>query len=203
MLSTLINEHQDPAAVDKVVKKLNDLLTNGEEIMYVAVQKKPLVNLSPDCVALTNKRIFFVRPKNLGFSMEFQDYVWKDVSDCHIKESMLGSEFTLKTIKGGANMMDYLPKAQARKLYQFAQEKEEEQREYRRQREMEEMRAAAGGVVFNAQIPSAPVQASVSAPSSGNEELISSLQKLKSMSESGLITEEEYSKKKSEILAKL
>lgn len=41
--------------------------------------------------------------------------------------------------------MDYLPKAQARRLYQFAQGKEEEMGEYRRQRDLEDKRAAAGG----------------------------------------------------------
>ena len=34
-------------------------MNGGEEIIYIAVQKKPLVNITPDCVAITDKRIFF------------------------------------------------------------------------------------------------------------------------------------------------
>jgi hypothetical protein len=43
-----------------------------------------------------------------------------------------GDEFTIKTTDGSISKIDYLPKAQARKLYSFAQEQEEKQREYRR-----------------------------------------------------------------------
>ena len=80
-LKKFLNEEQDPAAVEKIADKLNGIIMSGETIEYMAVQKKPAVNISPDGVALTNKRIIFCRPKNLGFSMEFSDYVWKDVID--------------------------------------------------------------------------------------------------------------------------
>ena len=70
--------------------------------------------------------------------MEFQDYLWKDISDCHMSEGILGATFKIKTTKGQINMIDYLPKSQARKLYQYAQGKEEEMIEFRRQKELEE-----------------------------------------------------------------
>ncbi|MND45588.1 hypothetical protein D3C80_364510 [compost metagenome] len=136
------------------------MLTPGESLEYIAVQKKPAVNISPDCIALTSKRIIFFHPKNLGLSMEFQDYLWKDIEDCHFKEGFLGAEFMIKTIIGTTVTMDYLPKVQARKLYQFAQHKSEEMQDYRRQIELENKRASAGGgvVVNSASTPELPQQ---------------------------------------------
>ena len=199
-LKKLLNEEQDPKAVEKIISKLNGLLMKGEEVIYIAVQKKPAINLSPDCVALTNKRIIFCRPKSLGLSLEFQDYIWKDVYDCHLKESIFGSQFTMRTIRNVSNSIDYLPKAQARKLYTIAQEQEEEQKEIRRQRELEEKRASAGNVMITANVPS-QVQPPVT--TNASDDPLQSLQKLKSLFDNQLISEEEFNTKKAEILSRL
>lgn len=194
-----LNEDQDPKAIEKVAGKLNGVLMNGEEVQYIAVQKKPAVNLSPDCVALTNKRVIFCRPRNLGLSMDFQDYVWKDIVDCHLREGVLGSEFMLKTIKGQTDKIDYLPKSQARKLYTVAQEQEEQQREYRRQRELEEKRAAAGNVTVTAGVPTNQQ----STQQLQQDDPLASLQKLKSLLDAELISQEEFDAKKADILSRL
>lgn len=196
-LKKFLNEEQDPKAIAKIAAKLNGILMNGEEVEYIAVQKKPAVNISPDCVALTTKRIIFCRPKNLGFSMEFQDYPWKDMVDCHLKEGILGSEFTVKTIHRLVNKIDYLPKAQARKLYTIAQEQEEIQKEYRRQRDMEEKRAASGNIVVTTNAAPLPAQPAV------QEDPVTSLQKLKTLLDNGLITQLEFDHKKAEILSRM
>ncbi len=198
-LKKFLNEEQDPKAIEKIAGKLNGLLMKGEIVEYIAVQKKPAVNLSPDCVALTTKRIIFCRPKNLGLSMEFQDYLWKDIHDCHMKENMFGAEFTLRNIKGVVNRIDYLPKNQARKLYTFAQEQEEIQREYRRQLDLEDKRAAAGNITLSTgqNASAAPVNAAI------EDDPMASLKKLKSLLENDLITQQEFDAKKAEILARL
>lgn len=192
-----LNENQDPKAVEKLLTKVKDLLTKDERIEYIAVQKKPLVNLSPDCVALTNRRIIFCRPKTLGLSMEFQDYQWKDIVDCHIKEEVLGAIFSIKTTKGSINFMDHLPKAQARQLYRYGQEREEEMREYRRQQALEHARASSGGVVVNNGIgtekPMTP----------SPEDPVVSLKKLKDLLDNQLIDAREYDAKKVEILSRM
>jgi len=199
-IKNFLNENQDPRAVEKIAEKLNGILMSGEEVTYIAVQKKPAINLSPDCVALTNKRIIFFRPKHLGFSTEFQDYLWRDIKDCHLKEDFLGAVFSVTTSSGIVNSIDYLPKAQARKVYTFAQEQEEVQREFRRQQEMEEKRAGAGHVVLNATPPPLSHQPlTTTAP----EDPLASLQKLKSLLDHGLITQQEYDNKKAEILNRL
>lgn len=195
-LKKFLNEDQDPVAIEKVVGVLDGILMSGEEVHYIAVQQKPAINFSPDCVALTNKRVIFCRPKNLGFSMEFQDYLWKDIADCHLKEGILGAEFTIKTVLKQINKIDYLPKSQARKLYTVAQELEETHRELRRQRELEEKRAAAGNVNV------AP-GATQNNPQNISEDPLASLQKLKTLLENDLISQVEFDTKKAEILARL
>ena len=191
-----LNENQDPKAVEKLMGKITGLLTADEEVQYIAVQKKPVLNTSPDCVALTNKRVIFCRPKNFGLSMEFKDHQWKDVVDIHMKENMLGADFSIKTAKGN-DMMDYLPKDQARKLYQFGQAKEEEARDYRRQRDLEDKRAAAGGgIVVNA--AAAPVAAATAA-----DDPMEKLKKLKMMRENDLITQDEYAERRAAVMATL
>ncbi len=194
-----LNEDQDPKAIEKIAGKLEGLLMAGETVEYIAVQKKPAITISPDCVALTNKRIIFCRPKNLGLSMDFQDYIWKDVADSHMRENIFGAEFSIKAINGTINRIDYLPKAQARKLYTFAQEQEEKQIEYRRQLDLEEKRAAAGSINVSSG------QSSLPTPNQNNPEddPIASLKKLKSLLENELITQQEFDTKKAEILARL
>src|ERR1700742_3896775 len=148
MMDKFLNDQQDPKAVEKVYNRLNDLLTTGEEIIYIATQKKPLVNILPDCVALTNKRVLFFSPANLGLSIKFVDFVWKDIVDVYTKEEIIGAIFSVRTTNGAEMGVDYLPKIQARKLYQYAQERKESEREARRLRDLEEKRAESGAIQF-------------------------------------------------------
>ncbi|WP_374950200.1 PH domain-containing protein [Mucilaginibacter sp.] len=223
MIDKFLRDEQDPKAVEKVYSRLVDLLTTGEEILYIAVQKKPIVNLFPDCIALTNKRILFFTPANLGLSIKFVDFVWKDIVDVFTKEEIIGAVFSAKTTNGAEMGVDYLPKVQARKLYQYAQERKEAEREARRLRELEEKRAESGSLNIDHAAPVAyqppapivqppapvvqqsPFSAPVTPPAPVEEpkkdELTEKLKRLKTLFESGLISQEEYNQKKLELLS--
>ncbi|MDB5061369.1 MAG: hypothetical protein JWP67_1212 [Mucilaginibacter sp.] len=212
MIDKFLRDEQDPKAVEKIYTRLVDLLTTGEEILYIAVQKKPIVNLFPDCIALTNKRILFFSPANHGLSIKFVDFVWKDIVDVFTKEEIIGAVFSAKTTNGAEMGVDYLPKVQARKLYQYAQERKEAEREARRLRELEEKRAESGSLQIDhaapvAFQPSAPVvQQSAPTPAAPVEEpkkdeLTEKLKRLKTLFENGLISQEEYNQKKLELLS--
>src|ERR1700712_3111978 len=149
MIEKFLNEEQDPKTVEKVYFRLVDLLSSGEEIIYIAVQKKPIVNLFSDCIAITNKRILFFTPANLGLSIKFIDFVWKDIVDVYTKEEIIGAIFSVKTTNGAEMGVDYLPKIQARKLHQYAQDRKESEREARRLRDLEEKRAESGAIQFD------------------------------------------------------
>jgi hypothetical protein len=195
----LENEEQNPKALEMCYEKVKHLLMNGEEVKYIAVQKLPIVNLSPGSIVLTSKRLIIIKYKNFGFTMEFQDYIWKEIVDCHIRETFLGTEFTVETTSCYTDMIDYLPKAQARKLYQFAQEQEEIHHEYRRNRELEARRATAGGVVVTANLPTS--QQSVE--NGKADEPMVALKQLKTLLDNNLISQQEFDSKKSEILSRI
>ncbi|GAB3714968.1 PH domain-containing protein [Flavobacterium koreense] len=121
-LKKILNEDQDPKAIEKITSKLSNLLMSNEEIGYIAVQKKPAVTILPDSIVVTNKRIILCKPKNLGLSMEFVDYDWDDIAGSFVKEGILGADFTFNTKSDLTHTVDYLPKNQARKLYTYAKE---------------------------------------------------------------------------------
>ena len=209
MIEKFLNDQQDPKAVEKVYSRLVDLLTTGEEILYIATQKKPVVNILPDCIALTNKRVLFFTPANLGLSIKFVDFVWKDVVDVFTKEEIIGAIFSVKTTNGAEMGVDYLPKVQARKLYQYAQERKEAEREARRLRDLEEKRAESGAVSIDhpSQVAFQPVVAPAPQPEPAPQtapakadELTEKLKKLRTLFENGLISQEEYNQKKLELL---
>ena len=224
MIEKFLTEEQDPKAVEKIYLRLTDLVTTGEEILYIAVQKKPIVNLFPDCVALTNKRVLFFTPANLGLSIKFVDVVWKDIVDVYTREEIIGAIFSIKTISGSEMAVDYLPRVQARKLYQYAQERKEAEREARRLRDLEEKRAESGSIQFEnasrfgVQQPVVPVApAPVTEPAAPTpqppaytppipetpakpDELTEKLKKLRMLFDNGLISQEEYNHKKLDLL---
>jgi hypothetical protein len=121
-LKKILNEDQDPKAIEKITSKLENLIMSNEEIGYIAVQKKPALTIFPDSVVVTNKRIILCKPKNLGLSMDFIDYDWDDIEAAFVKEGILGSDFTFTTKTELTQTVDYLPKNQARKLYTFSKE---------------------------------------------------------------------------------
>lgn len=123
-----LNEEQDPKAIEKISAKLVDILMKNEEVGYIGVQKKPAINVFPDSIVLTNKRIIICKPKNLGLSMDFTDYAWGSIAGVFVKENILGSEFSFNTTSDLTISIDYLPKIQARKINTFAKEQLEELR---------------------------------------------------------------------------
>jgi hypothetical protein len=211
-IDRFLSDEQDPKAVEKVIGKLNDLLTTGEEILYLAVQKKPAVNLLPDCIAITNKRIFYCEPGNLGLTMNFKDISWKSVKEVSFKEEFFGSKFICVPQHGENIVTEFIPKVQARKLHQAANQQLEEYKELLRQQKLEENRATASPINLNAQpvveIPAIepvipePIQIAevIEEP---EDETTLKLRKLKTLYDKHLITQEEYEAKKANILDSL
>jgi len=168
-----------------------------EELLYIAIQNKPIVKIAPDCIVLTNKRFIIYKPTVLG-RVSFEDYVWRELRDAKLKEGIMGATISVLTVSGTHLAIDYLPKPQARQIYRLAQEQEEKALEERRQRSLEASRAAAGGVVVQS-----AVGGTAPPPTTQTDDPVATLQKLKTMLDAELITAEEYEKKKLEIVAQM
>jgi hypothetical protein len=187
-------EGQDPAVVTKTVERVREICTSGEEILYVAIQSKPIANFSPDCVVLSNKRFIIYRSKLLG-RVTFYDCLWKDSKNVHLKENILGAEISFESQSGHIETIDYLPKSQARKIYRIGQEMEEESITLRRKMEIETLQAGADKTVINQVIAPTP-----QANTTSEGDIVAKLAKLKSLLENGLITESEFQEKRTKLL---
>jgi hypothetical protein len=214
MIDKFLSDQQEPRAVEKVYSRLKELLPVGEETLYIATQKKPLVNILPDCIAVTNRRVLFFTPANLGLSIKFLDFTWKDIADVNVKEEIIGAVFTVTTTKGAEMGVDYLPKVQARKLYQFSQQCREEERKRveRQEGHIINISEPQQQPVAQQQAP-APVAPPAPAPApepvhvpepvvaAKPDELTEKLKKLKVLFDNGLISQEEYNAKKLDLLS--
>ena len=117
-----LSDDQDPKTAEKVLGKLGDMLTSGEAVIYLAIQKKPAVTLIPDCIAVTNKRIVCFIPENLGLTTNYIIFTWAEVKEVFFKEAFFSSKIVIIPKKGENTSIDYIPKVQARKLFQFCNE---------------------------------------------------------------------------------
>ena len=221
-LKKILNEDQDPKAIEKITSKLENLLMSNEEIGYIAVQKKPAVTIFPDSIVVTNKRIILCKPKNLGLSMEFIDYDWDDIAGSFVKEGILGADFTFTTHSDLTHTVDYLPKNQARKLYTYAKEQldvlknpkaapfveevklETPANDLVEEVQTEEVTHFAELMPSNDGIRDTEVEASISEEKGlahlSQDELFGKLQNYKKLLDNGLILQGEYDKLKAEIL---
>jgi hypothetical protein len=228
-LKKILNEDQDPKAIEKITAKLENLLMSNEEIGYIAVQKKPAVTIFPDSIVVTNKRIILCKPKNLGLSMEFIDYDWDDIAGSFVKEGILGADFTFTTNSDLTHTVDYLPKNQARKLYTYAKEQldllknpkvatpvveeakaeapietpiqEEVVEEIQAEEVMHfaELMPTPNDVIRDTEVE-APISEEKGLAHLSQDELFAKLQNYKKLLDNGLILQGEYDRLKSEIL---
>ena len=211
LIDRFLSDEQDPKVVEKVLGKLNDMLTANEELIYLAVQKRPAVNLLPDCIVVSNKRIFYCEPANFGITMNFKDISWKSIKEISFKEEIFGSKFICVPQHGENIITEYIPKVQARKLYQAAYEQLEAYKEQLRQTVLEDKRAQqpapvtpvietiipesipAEEPVIETYVPPVPVE-------EPEDETTLKLRKLKTLYDKQLITQAEYEAKKADIL---
>ena len=222
-LKKILNEEQDPKAIEKITSKLNDLLMKNEEIGYIAVQKKPAITVFPDSIVLTNKRIIICQPKNMGLSMNFTDFTWDEIENTFMKENILGSEFSFSTKTQIQVSIDYIPKIQARKISTFAKEQldllknpvvtEEVKSQIPEIIQVEVEEVETEEVVNYAEIMPAvsnytePIVETIATASEklsselSQDELFAKLQNYKKLLDNGLILQGEYDAFKKEILS--
>jgi len=225
-LKKILNEDQDPKAIEKITAKLDNLLMSNEEIGYIAVQKKPAITVFPDSIVVTNKRIILCKPKNLGLSMEFMDYEWEDVAGSFVKEGILGADFTFTTKSDLTHTVDYLPKNQARKLYTYSKEQLDRLKNLGNSSENMTM-AEDVSLLEIEDVPTEevtsfteimPIEPTIVVPDTeieaelphekglkdlSKEELFEKLQNYKKLLDNGLILQGEYDRLKNEIIAYL
>ena len=135
-LEKLLDQAHDPQTLQKMYHISMEVLTTDEEISYIAIQRKPLTGKAPDSVIFTDRRFIIYRPKMFGGAV-FSDYTWAELKNVEREEGIMGSSLTMTTIEDKNIPIDYLPKAQARKLYSICREMQEKIRVERNACEIE------------------------------------------------------------------
>jgi hypothetical protein len=209
LIDQFLTEEQDPKTVEKVLGKLKDLLSSNEELLYIAVQKRPAVNILPNCIALSNKRLFYCEPANFGITMNFKDISWKSIKEVSFKEELFGSKFICVPQHGENIVTEYIPKVQARKLYQGVQEQlEAYQTELKSAQEelkkpTEEVQFTPIEIIDVAEeldMQMSVIEAAPEIVEEPEDEATQKLRKLKTLFDKQLINQEEYEAKKASIL---
>lgn len=213
MIDQYISDEQDPKTAEKVIAKLRDMLTPGEIIVYLGIQKKPAVTLIPDCIVVTNKRLVFCLPGNLGLTTNFITFSWEEVKQVSFKEEFFGSKFIAVPQQGENIAIDYIPKVQARKLYQFCNEQLDKHKAQAQNRNPDDRKNPANSFsdqeyasyseIDEEHIPFLLKDQQSESASETEDEVTIKLKKLKSLFEKQLITQEEYENKKADILSQL
>ena len=214
-----IQDGQDAKVVERIHAKIVDMLTGSEYIQYIALQKKPAVTLLPDSITISNKRIFLCEFTKLGLATNFEIFSWVDIKDIAFKEEIFGSKVTVIPFTGENLTIDYIPKVQARKLYQLIKtalenpvdkKAEETAPIVPPQSLVDKQSLASESKVDKPTTPVAPdihVTEATAQPSfaasAEDDELTQKLKKLKSLYDRQLITQSEYENKKSELLSQL
>ena len=217
-----LNEEQDPKMVEKICVRMNDLLSSTETLIYIAVQKKPAVNIAPNSIVITDKRLIVFRSKSLGFLLDFEEYFWKNILTIKTKETFFGADFLFNTDFGAEIKVDYLPKKQARKLYQLSQLQKENDKELFEEEpvttdkeiceEKVEQEVIYPEEVLHDESDSIKLIESVEIINPQEpqeffniqeEDPVAALQKLKYLLNHGLITQQDFDNKKASILSKM
>jgi hypothetical protein len=157
----------------------------------------------PDCIAVTNKRIVFCIPENLGLTTKYITFTWAEVKEVSFIEAFFSSKFITIPQRGENIAIDYIPKVQARKLLQFCNEQLEKHKTIPSGPEtalQNENLADDYASYIEVKDEDKPV---VSTLADMEDELTQKLKKLKILFEKQLISQEEYERKKADILSQL
>lgn len=205
-----IQDGQDAKVVERIHTKIVDMLTAGEYIQYISLQKKPAVTLLPDSITISNKRIFLCEFTKLGLATNFEIFSWNDVKDIAFKEEIFGSKVTVIPFTGENLTVDYIPKVQARKLYQLIKtalenpidnKSEEPTPIVKEQKPIEHFNPPVQSIEEPATPPVAEEKKEEGIKV--DDELTQKLKRLKTLYDRQLITQSEYENKKSELLSQL
>jgi hypothetical protein len=193
--------------IEKAIQHLKSVLVDGETLEAWAIQNR-LFSLTHRrmLIAATSGR-FIVIKRGLFGGFDMTDFRWQDLGDVKLKVGIFGADMYIKKFGStdlamSKDTTDVLSltgfvKGQTENIYRITQAHDQAWREKRRVRELEELRAKSGGVQITG------TQAGIQGPDATSEDLVTRLQKAKSMLENKLITDSEFETIKARIISGL
>ena len=121
-ISHFVDDGQDTEKVALAFREVGSVVGNSENIYYVAVQAKAgLLSKTMQCVIITDKHVFIMQEKRVGFELEA--YLWKDITNTLMRDEGKGLG-TYSILLGAEKRIDvlHLPLKQVQRLFQLSQE---------------------------------------------------------------------------------
>ena len=119
-----LTDDQDSNTVAAAWHDLVPALVVGEEIIYVAVQRKPGVSPAPLTIVLTNQRVILYKMATPPNPPLIKPHYWREFADIAVVEGQLGSEVHLQLLDGQRIEIEAIPTAQAQQILRTIQERE-------------------------------------------------------------------------------
>lgn len=121
-ISHFIDDGQDTEKVGIAFREVSNVIGDTEEIYYVAVQAKAgLLSKTKQCVIITDKHIFILNEKRVGYELEA--HPWKSILNTLMRDEGKGLG-TFSLLLGADNRYDicHIPLKQVQRLFQLSQE---------------------------------------------------------------------------------
>ena len=120
----LLNEEQDEATSRELIAALAGKLERGELVKAVSVQKKPVLNLTPDALVATTQRLLIVRDRIIGKNIEAIAYA--DLVSLTVTREMLGATVQLETRDRRKWAIESLPKESAEQVVRWVRARQQQ-----------------------------------------------------------------------------
>lgn len=121
-ISHFVDDGQDRMKVAQAFTDVSEILANGEEIYYIAVQERSgLLSKSKDSIVLTSRRLFMLHDKRGGFELE--SFVWSDISNTLMKDEGKGlATFSILLHLEKRIDVPHIPVPQVQRIFKLSQE---------------------------------------------------------------------------------
>lgn len=121
-ISHFVDDGQDTEKVGIAFREVSNVIGETEDIYYIAVQAKVgLLSKTKQCVVITDKHIFILNEKRVGYELEA--HPWKSVMNTLMRDEGKGLG-TFSLLLGADNRYDvnHIPLKQVQRLFQLSQE---------------------------------------------------------------------------------
>jgi len=154
------------------------ILESGEQILLAAQEARSTNLINPDTIFVTTGRLIVRRPSSLGMRKNIEDYRYMDIANVQLHSGILRSSILLKMRFRSDNVeIDNISKEVGEKVFKLIQE----------------------GIAKLSPV-SLPT---VKTPDAFQQEIIDKIKELAKLKDQGLLTDEEFTRKKADLLAKL
>lgn len=121
-INHIVDDGQDKYKLGEAFREVNNVLTEGEEIYYIAVQDRAgLLTKTKQCVIISSRNLYHLTEKRVGYELEAHQ--WENISNTLMREDKndLG---TFSFLIGHERRIDIpnLPLVQVQRLFQLSQE---------------------------------------------------------------------------------